>query len=82
MGLAAWLLYGIYQIGFTIEDPFQGSLRLSILCDAIFRDVMMGTDIMRRRMTAFSSTEPEREEWAQMDGKTNISSKDISLPRP
>jgi predicted membrane chloride channel (bestrophin family) len=57
MGLAAWLFYGIYQIGYTIEDPFQGSLRLSTLCDAIFRDVMMGTDVMKRRMTAFSATE-------------------------
>lgn len=36
----AWLLYGIYQIGYSIEDPFQGSLRLSILCDAIRNDVL------------------------------------------
>lgn len=36
----AWLLYGIYQIGYSIEDPFQGSLRLSILCDSIRRDVL------------------------------------------
>ena len=40
----AWLLYGIYQIGYSIEDPFQGSLRLSILCDAIRRDVMGNYD--------------------------------------
>jgi Bestrophin, RFP-TM, chloride channel len=36
----AWLFLGIYQIGYSIEDPFQGSLRLSILCDAIREDVM------------------------------------------
>jgi predicted membrane chloride channel (bestrophin family) len=36
----AWLLFGVYQIGYSIEDPFQGSLRLSILCDAIRRDVL------------------------------------------
>lgn len=38
--LIAWLMFGIYQIGHNIEDPFQGSLRLSILCDAIRSDVM------------------------------------------
>jgi hypothetical protein len=38
--LCAWLMFGVYQIGYHIEDPFQGSLRLSILCDAIRNDVM------------------------------------------
>ena len=40
MGIIAWLLFGVYQIGYSIEDPFQGSLRLSSLCDAIRRDVI------------------------------------------
>mmetsp|Transcript_14521 Transcript_14521/g.32876 ORF Transcript_14521/g.32876 Transcript_14521/m.32876 type:complete len:314 (+) Transcript_14521:121-1062(+) len=40
VGSIAWLLYGIYQIGYSIEDPFQGSLRLSTLCDAIRHDVL------------------------------------------
>jgi predicted membrane chloride channel (bestrophin family) len=39
--LIAWLLFGVYQIGHSIEDPFQGSLRLSILCDAIHKDVLV-----------------------------------------
>eukprot|EP00538_Stauroneis_constricta_P000560 CAMPEP_0119551158 /NCGR_PEP_ID=MMETSP1352-20130426/4489_1 /TAXON_ID=265584 /ORGANISM="Stauroneis constricta, Strain CCMP1120" /LENGTH=556 /DNA_ID=CAMNT_0007597167 /DNA_START=63 /DNA_END=1733 /DNA_ORIENTATION=- len=39
-GLIAWLLFGVYQIGHMIEDPFQKSLRLSILCDSIRRDVL------------------------------------------
>jgi Bestrophin, RFP-TM, chloride channel len=39
--VSAWTLFGIYQIGYSIEDPFQGSLRLSILCDSIRRDVLM-----------------------------------------
>lgn len=80
MGMAAWLFYGIYQIGYTIEDPFQGSLRLSALCDAIFRDVMMGTDVMKRRMTAFRASELERDEWARLD--SNSLSSDTSQPRP
>ena len=46
-GLIAWLMFGIYQIGHSIEDPFQGSLRLSILCDAIRRDVV-NTDVTRQ----------------------------------
>lgn len=53
MGVISWLLLGVYQIGYTIEDPFQRALRLSILCDAIYRDVMCGTDNMERRQTAF-----------------------------
>eukprot|EP00567_Pseudictyota_dubia_P009111 CAMPEP_0197462970 /NCGR_PEP_ID=MMETSP1175-20131217/60541_1 /TAXON_ID=1003142 /ORGANISM="Triceratium dubium, Strain CCMP147" /LENGTH=52 /DNA_ID=CAMNT_0042998605 /DNA_START=52 /DNA_END=207 /DNA_ORIENTATION=+ len=40
MAVIAWLLLGVYEIGYSIEDPFQGSLRLNILCDAIYRDVM------------------------------------------
>jgi Bestrophin, RFP-TM, chloride channel len=39
----AWLFFGVYQIGYSIEDPFQGSLRLSILCDAIRRSVIRQT---------------------------------------
>lgn len=45
--MIAWLLYGIYQIGYSIEDPFQGSLRLSILCDAIRRSVVRQATDMR-----------------------------------
>jgi predicted membrane chloride channel (bestrophin family) len=40
--LVSWLLFGVYEIGYSIEDPFQGSLRLSILCDTIRRDVLEG----------------------------------------
>jgi hypothetical protein len=42
----SWLLFGVYEIGYTIEDPFQGTLRLSILCDGIRRDVL-GDDLHR-----------------------------------
>jgi len=37
--LVSWLLFGVYEIGYSIEDPFQGTLRLSVLCDTIRRDV-------------------------------------------
>lgn len=43
IAVTAWLFFGVYQIGYSIEDPFQGSLRLSILCDAIRRNVMAQT---------------------------------------
>lgn len=29
--LVSWLLFGVYEIGYSIEDPFQGTLRLSIM---------------------------------------------------
>lgn len=40
IGAVAWVLFGVYQIGCNIEDPFQGSLRLNIMCDAVYRDVL------------------------------------------
>ena len=61
----SWMLFGVYEIGYSIEDPFQGTLRLSILCDAIRRDVL-GDEIIRN--TAFtldkeqSSTKSEKGE--------------------
>lgn len=39
-GVTAWLLFGVHQTGHSIEDPFQKTLRLSILCKAIRRDVL------------------------------------------
>jgi predicted membrane chloride channel (bestrophin family) len=68
MAATSWLLYGIYQIGYSIEDPFQGSLRLSTLCDTIYRDCMYGTDFMRRRATAFGADE-EAHEWNKLDSR-------------
>lgn len=50
MSIMAWLMFGVYQIGYSIEDPFQGSIRLSILCDNIRRDVLGDTYM---RDTAF-----------------------------
>ena len=46
----SWMMFGVYEIGYSIEDPFQGTLRLSILCDAIRRDVL-GDELIRN--TAF-----------------------------
>jgi hypothetical protein len=51
MAFTAWLLFGVYQIGYSIEDPFQGSLRLTNLCDAIRKDILDDSHV---RETAFS----------------------------
>jgi len=62
LAFMSWLLFGVYEIGCSIEDPFQGTLRLSILCDAIRRDVL--GDEMHRE-TAFAlkeEKEPDSEE--------------------
>jgi predicted membrane chloride channel (bestrophin family) len=48
--LISWLLFGVYEIGYSIEDPFQGTLRLSVLCDTIRRDVLADEIV---RSTAF-----------------------------
>lgn len=70
MGAIAWLLLGVYQIGYSIEDPFQGSLRLSILCDAVYRDVMyIGRLQENPRDSAYTLQEEDEEysEWEAMD---------------
>jgi len=36
----SWMLFGVYEIGYSSEDPFQRTLRLSILCDDIRRDAL------------------------------------------
>ena len=56
--LVSWLLFGVYEIGVRIEDPFQGTLRLSIMCDMVRRDVLADESI---RITAFQ-LETEGEE--------------------
>ena len=56
--LISWMLFGVYEIGYSIEDPFQGTLRLSILCDAIRRDVL-GDEIIRN--TAFVLNTKEKD---------------------
>lgn len=55
----SWMLFGVYEIGTRIEDPFQGTLRLSILCDQIRRDVL-SDDMMRE--TAFTIDLPKKKE--------------------
>jgi len=50
---------GIFEIGYSIEDPFQGSLRLSILCDTVRRDVFGDENI---RSTAFQLEEKSQTE--------------------
>jgi predicted membrane chloride channel (bestrophin family) len=81
MAATSWLLYGIYQIGYSIEDPFQGSLRLSTLCDTIYRDCMYGTDFMRRRATAFWVDE-EAHEWNKLDSQPCPVNARVADPRP
>mmetsp|Transcript_2901 Transcript_2901/g.6841 ORF Transcript_2901/g.6841 Transcript_2901/m.6841 type:complete len:580 (-) Transcript_2901:251-1990(-) len=64
--LISWLLFGVYEIGYSIEDPFQGTLRLSVLCDCIRRDVLADEMI---RNTAF---EPEVAEEAAPTTKDEL----------
>lgn len=69
MFLVSWLMFGVYEIGYAIEDPFQGTLRLSIICDIIRRDVL-GDEIIRS--TAFdlrADAEKDEGEEGYHDGK-------------
>ncbi|KAL9184935.1 hypothetical protein ACHAXT_002712 [Thalassiosira profunda] len=64
VGVVSWILFGVYEIGTRIEDPFQGTLRLSIYCDAIRRDVL--ADAIARD-TAFD-LEEEGKSYADEEG--------------
>ena len=44
MGFIACLLFGAYQIGHIIKDPFQDTILLSVLCDAIHEDILANFD--------------------------------------
>merc|ERR1711933_37541 len=56
--IIAWLMFGVYQIGYTIEDPFKSSLRLSILCDAIKSDIIGASeDEIETRQSAYCADE-------------------------
>ena len=70
MAVISWLLFGVYQIGYSIEDPFQGSLRLSILCDAIRKDVLSET---LERESAYML----QDTWE--DGDESLEEKDATL---
>ena len=65
VGMVAWLMFGVYQIGHTIEDPFQGSLRLTDMCNSIYRDVMYGdrNQAGMRRESAFRKDGEKEEDW-------------------
>lgn len=65
VGLVAWLMFGVYQIGHTIEDPFQGSLRLTDMCNSIYRDVMYGdrNEAGMRRESAFRRDGESDDDW-------------------
>uniref|UniRef100_A0A7S3P6M1 Bestrophin homolog n=1 Tax=Amphora coffeiformis TaxID=265554 RepID=A0A7S3P6M1_9STRA len=67
----AWSYFGIYEIGYTIEDPFKSALRLDTLCDAIYRNVMFGTPSMRRRLAALDQ---------KAEGETDKDWKNLPLP--
>jgi hypothetical protein len=67
MAVISWLLFGVYQIGYSIEDPFQGSLRLSILCEAIRKDVLGET---LKRESAYDLDDLEDDEIASNGSDT------------
>ena len=65
VGMVAWLMFGVYQIGHTIEDPFAGSLRLTDMCNSIYRDVMYGdrNEAGMRRESAFRKDGEKDNDW-------------------
>ena len=66
--LVSWLLFGVYEIGYSIEDPFQGTLRLSVICETIRRDVL-GDELIRN--TAFEVVTGEEEAGQKKTAKSD-----------
>jgi len=57
IGVLTWALFGIYEIGVQIEDPFQRTLKLSVICDQIKGEVV--DEDWRDRRSAFNFEESE-----------------------
>jgi predicted membrane chloride channel (bestrophin family) len=75
--LISWLLFGVYEIGYSIEDPFQGTLRLSVLCDLIRRDVLADEMIRNSAFKIPSDTIEEEPVDPEMDYESSpITEKD------
>eukprot|EP00563_Minutocellus_polymorphus_P007075 CAMPEP_0181038164 /NCGR_PEP_ID=MMETSP1070-20121207/9789_1 /TAXON_ID=265543 /ORGANISM="Minutocellus polymorphus, Strain NH13" /LENGTH=509 /DNA_ID=CAMNT_0023115929 /DNA_START=101 /DNA_END=1631 /DNA_ORIENTATION=- len=79
MGGTAWLLFGVYQIGHSIEDPFQGTLRLSVLCEAIRKDVMTAGKDDRDAAYAANDDDIANEDWTSVTGVKSSITSDKSL---
>lgn len=79
MGATAWLLFGVYQIGHSIEDPFQGTLRLSVLCEAIRKDVMNASKDDRGSAYATDDDDITDEDWTSVTGVEPSITNDKSL---
>ena len=73
--LVSWLMFGIYEIGYSIEDPFQGTLRLSVLCDTIRRDVL-ADEVIRNTAFEKESAEEQDDELEYEMSPPKIKSKD------
>ena len=56
--LMSWCLFGIQEIGFMIEDPFQGALRLEIFANTIRRDISDLLHITKVSASPLSITTP------------------------
>mmetsp|Transcript_19980 Transcript_19980/g.29608 ORF Transcript_19980/g.29608 Transcript_19980/m.29608 type:complete len:518 (-) Transcript_19980:59-1612(-) len=64
--MISWLLFGVYEIGYSIEDPFQGSLRLSIISDSIRRDVI-ADEFIRESAFQLENSDSESSSGTGMD---------------
>jgi putative membrane protein len=65
VGLMTWSLFGILEIGMTIEEPFQRALKLELFADAVIRDfsdLIHVTDISGSKSPLVTSPAFEYEE--------------------
>ena len=69
----SWMLWGIFEIGVKVEDPFQGTLRLSILCDTIRRDVL-GDEHIRSSAFRLEVSSRDKTAVAQDSNSTGLDS--------
>lgn len=76
--LVSWLLFGVYEIGYSIEDPFQGTLRLSILCDTIRRDVLADEFVRGTAFVLADETTPEDDDDDDEQEDVNGLRKDVA----
>jgi predicted membrane chloride channel (bestrophin family) len=78
IAMVSWLLFGVYQIGHSIEDPFQGSLRLSTLCEDIRQDILEDGVLRESAFDISSDTSEDNEFESLLSSRTALYSATVS----
>ena len=76
IGVLTWALFGIYEIGVQIEDPFQRTLKLSVICEQIKNEIV--DEDWRDRRSAFNFDEAKLDQTHHLPQKIEKTSEETN----